>query len=130
MSKDYRILSENDVKTILELRSQGTTRRQLSKQYDVSEGTLYLIENGRAYKDVLQKLGLKHEPIADRGEVKRNNRKLKEDDIIEIFNLVNSGEKTKAITAKFNISYTLLNNIFNGRAYKDIADKHNLKKTK
>lgn len=130
MTKDFRTLSENDVKTILDLRKEGISRRKVSKQYNVSEGTLYLIENGKAYKDVLEKLGLKHEPIAERGNVKRQNRKLKDEDIIEIFNLTNSGVKTKYIQDKFKISYTLLNNIFNNRAYNDIIEKYELKKIK
>lgn len=121
-----RTLSDENVENILKLRKEGVSRRQLSKQYNINESTLYLIENGKAYKDVLQKLGYKHEPIVDRGNIKRNHRKLNDDNIIEIFKLLNNNVSTTDIKDKFNISYTLLNNIINGKAYNDIVTKHNL----
>ncbi|AEO93469.1 gp210 [Bacillus phage G] len=121
-----RMLSENDVKEILQLRDEGISRRQVSKMYNVAEGTLYLIEKGKLYKDVLKKLGKEHEPIKDRSQIKLNNRKLKEKDIIEIFELLNNNVSKKDIIEQFNISYSLLTNILNGTAYNDIVQKHNL----
>lgn len=125
-----RILTENIIKTILELRKQGVSRRQIAKTYNVNENSIYLLEKGKIYKDILSKLGYYHEPIVERVSPKLKHRKLNDEHIIEIFSLYNSGEKIKNITNKFNISYTLLQNILNGKAYKDIIDKYNLKKAK
>lgn len=122
-----RYLSENDVKQILELRDDGFSRRKISQTYKIAESTIYLIEKGKLYKDVLQKLGRYHEQVKDRSLIKLNNRKLSEENIIEIFHMKNKGIASKNIYQKFNISGSLLSNIYNGKAYNDIVQKHNLK---
>jgi predicted DNA-binding protein YlxM (UPF0122 family) len=53
-------------------------------------------------------------------------RKLKEEDIISMFNMRREKYSMREIAEKFNVSRQLVNSILKGRLYASVSEKHNL----
>jgi Mor family transcriptional regulator len=109
-------LTEQDVKDIRRRYSEGEYGSDLAKEYNVSNGLIYHIKNGKAWKYTI--IGDECEKLK---KIKRNYPiKLTEEDVRNIRRRYSEGEKVIDLAKEFDVESTMISRIKNGKAWKHI----------
>lgn len=112
-------LTEEDVLQIKELIKNGLLQTTIGKMFNISTSIINNIKQGRGWKHIGE----------DISEIKTKERKLNEDNVLEIKKLLKSGTSQKEIAIKFNVSPSTISEIKSGKKWAKIGeDISNIKK--
>jgi group I intron endonuclease len=103
-------LKEEDIINIKNMLMNGMTLLEIAKLFNTTKGHISAIKNNRQWKSVK----LKNENYPD------NTRKLKEEDVIQILQLIKMGIQGVEIARMFNISPSTISDIKYNRKWKHI----------
>lgn len=110
------------LKDIFDMYNEGFTTGEIGKKYNVSGGYIYEILSFRKRRDDSERLSLTPISVNHKPRIYSN---LTKNDILDIFNLFNSGISCIDIANKYNISVAYTRDILRGRA--KLKEIHELK---
>ena len=110
------------LKNIFDMYNEGFTTGEIGKKYNVSGGYIYEILSFRKRRDDSERLSLTPISVNHKPRIYSN---LTKNDILDIFNLFNSGISCIDIANKYNISVAYTRDILRGRA--KLKEIHELK---
>jgi len=116
---DTRSFQKSDIQKIFMMAEEGKYQSDIAKEFDTGQTHISAILRGELYKKEIEELKL--EPV---------HTKLKENNIIKIFKLYNSGMSQSEIADKLNISIPTVGLNLNGssKLSKEVINRYNLKK--
>ena len=110
------------LKDIFDMYNNGFTTGEIGRKYNVSAGYIYEILSFRKRRDDSERLSLTPISVNHKPRIYSN---LTKNDILDIFNLFNSGISCIDIANKYNISVAYTRDILRGRA--KLKEIHELK---